>query len=92
MTRKMHVDTAKNMRLIKKIKAVSEQYNMTEEQVWYKLILRYDNVSGKSIAGSDSQDERVNALVKFFSQIFVKEDFNDDDIYENRDVCCIQLA
>ena len=92
LTRKMHVDTAKNMRLIKKIKAVSEQYNMTEEQVWYKLILRYDNVSGKSIAGSDSQDERVNALVKFFSQIFVKEDFNDDDIYENRDVCCIQLA
>lgn len=65
---------------------------MTEEQVWYKLILRYDNVSGKAIAGVGSQEERVNALVKFFSQIFVKEDFSDDDIFENCAICCINLA
>ena len=91
-TRKMHVNVAKNQRLKKKIQDVSEQYNMTEEQVWYKLVLRHDNVSGKAIAGHDSQDERIKALVKFFSQIFVKDDFNDDDIFENREICCIQLA
>ena len=90
--RKMDVNVVQNKKLIKKIKEVSKHYNMTEEQVWYKLILRYDNVSGKAIAGVGSQEERVNALVKFFSQIFVKEDFSDDDIFENCAICCINLA
>lgn len=91
-TRKIHVDKLKNKRLLKKVKDVSDQYNMTEEQVWHKLILRYDNISGKALTGSDSQEERVNDLVRFFSQIFSKEDFSDDDIFENREICCIQLA
>lgn len=90
--RMMDVNVVQNKKLIKKIKEVSKHYNMTEEQVWYKLILRYDNVSGKAIAGVGSQEERVNALVKFFSQIFVKEDFSDDDIFENCAICCINLA
>ena len=87
-TRKLHVDVIKNKRLLKKIKYVSEQYNMTEEQIWNKLILRYDNLSGKSI---DNQEERVKDLLKFFTQIFIKEDFSDDDIYDNREICCIHL-
>lgn len=90
--RRMRVDATKNKKLLKKVRDVSEQYNMTEEQVWYRLILRHDHISGKAMAGSGSQEERVNALVKFFSQIFVKEDFSDDDIFENREICCIQLA
>lgn len=91
-TRKMHVNEVKNKRLIKKVKDVSEQYNMTEEEVWRKLIYRYDNTSGKALSEGLSQEERVNLLVQFFSQVFVKENFSDDDIFENRDICCIQLT
>lgn len=90
-TRKMHINKEKNKILLKKIKSISENYNMTEEQVWNKLILRYDSISGKGISVNDSQEKRVKKLVKFFSQIFIKEDFSDDDIYENRE-CCFQLA
>ena len=65
---------------------------MTEEEVWRKLIYRYDNTSGKALSEGLSQEERVNLLVQFFSQVFVKENFSDDDIFENRDICCIQLT
>lgn len=90
-TRKSHVDAMKNQRkmILKKIKEVSERYNMTEEQVWHKLILRQDNMSGKAIENEESQDVRVNKLVKFFSQTFIKEDFSADDI--SYDIC-IQLT
>ena len=87
----MRVDAVKNQKLIKKISEMARQYDMTTEQVWHKLILRYDNVSGKAAANHGDQEKRVMALAKFFSQVFVKEDFNDDDIYENRK-CCIQLT
>lgn len=90
--RKMRVDAVKNQKLIKKISEMARQYDMTTEQVWHKLILRHDNVSGKAAADHGDQEKRVTALTKFFSQVFVKADFNDDDIYENREICHIQLA
>jgi Predicted ATPase len=86
-TRKMCVDATKNSRLIKKVKEVSEHYNMEKENVWRKLILRYDNVSGKAVASSESQEARVDCLVKFFSEVFIKDDFSDDDIFKEKKVC-----
>lgn len=85
--KKMKVDAVKNQKLKKKVNDIAEQYCMTTEQVWHKLILRYDNSSGKAAACSGDQEKRVTELVKFFSKVFVKEDFNDDDIYENKKIC-----
>lgn len=85
--KKMNVDVVKNQKLKKKVNDIAEQYCMTTEQVWRKLILRYDNSSGKAAACSGDQEKRVTELVKFFSKVFVKEDFNDDDIYENKKIC-----
>lgn len=85
--KKMKVDALKNQKLKKKVNDIAEQYCMTTEQVWHKLILRYDNSSGKAAACSGDQEKRVTELVKFFSKVFVKEDFNDDDIYENKKIC-----
>ena len=90
-TRLLEIDKELNNRLITKVKTVAEQYHMTVEDVWRKIIVRYDNMSGKAFMGEEIQVRRIDSLVIFFTQVFVKEDFNDDDIYENREII-IQLA
>lgn len=90
--RKVNVNQEKNNKLKKRIKIVADQYDMTVEEVWHKLVFRYDNVSGKAIANINNQNERVDAIVKFFLKVFMKDDFSDVDIFENRNVCIIQLT
>ncbi len=87
---KMQVDAEKNKKLIKKIGDISKQYQKNEDEVWKKLLLRYDNVSGKALSEDISQEERVNLLVKFFSETFTKDSFNSCDINENYD-CIFQI-
>lgn len=85
-TKHMQVDNEINGKLKKKIDDIARQYDMTCEQVWYKLILRYDNITGKANSGG-SQEQRLKSLVDFFSKVFVKKDYSDDDIYRNKEIC-----
>lgn len=88
-TRRMHVgDPEKNKCLKEQILKIAQQYEQESNEIWSKLICRYDNVSGKANADNTmSQNDRVKALTTFFSQVFVKDDYTDDDIFENKEIC-----
>lgn len=81
------IDVDKNKKFLKKIRNVSEHNNMKKEEAWKKLIKRYYTVSGKESANNFDTEDIINNLVIFFSQIFIKEDFKEDDIYENKIIC-----
>ena len=89
--RRMNIDIDKNKKLLVKIEQIAKKYKISKEEVWRKVILRYDKATGKSKACSVKQNERVTSLVNFFSKIFSNDKFSIDDIYDNRRVCCIYL-
>lgn len=89
--RRMNIDIDKNKKLLVKIEQIAKKYKISKEEVWRKVILRYDKATGKSKACSVKQNERVSSLVNFFSKIFSNDKFSIDDIYDNRSVCCIYL-
>ena len=91
MLRKLSIDQEKYQKFKVRFQAIAKQYAIEEEKLWEKLISRYERISGKAIADSENEEKRLSALLDFFSQVFFKTDFNDDDIYEHRQ-CCFYLS
>lgn len=91
LLRKLSIDQEKYQKFKVRFQAIAKQYAIEEEKLWKKLISRYERISGKAIADSENEEKRLRALLDFFSQIFFKTDFNDDDIYEHKQ-CCFYLS
>ena len=91
LLRKLYIDQEKYQKFKARFQAVAKQYAIAEEKLWEKLISRYERISGKAIADSENEEKRLGVLVDFFSKVFFKTDFNDDDIYEHKQ-CCFYLS
>ena len=91
MLRKLSMDQEKYQKFKVRFQAIAKQYVIAEEKLWEKLISRYERISGKAIADSENEEKRLSVLVDFFSKVFFKTDFNDDDIYEHKQ-CCFYLS
>ena len=91
LLRKLSIDQEKYQKFKARFQAVSKQYAMGEEKLWEKLISRYERISGKAIADSENEEERFRALLDFFSRVFLKNGFNEDDIFDYKQ-CCFYLS
>ena len=80
---KMKIDINKNKKLKDKIANIAKNYKTNESIIWKKLIERNDNVTGKSSSSPVEQETRISLLLNFFENIFIKEDFSDNDITIN---------
>lgn len=84
---RMEINNDKNERLKNKIKNISKKSKINESIIWKNLIERNDNITGKSIANVSDREMRVSTLLNFFENIFTKNDFSEEDIFKNEEVC-----
>lgn len=84
---KMNINVEANEKLKKKISNIAKSYKIDEVILWKKLIERNDNITGKAISSSICQEDRINNLLYFFKDIFMKENFSEDDIFKNYKIC-----
>ena len=53
-----------------------------QKNIWRYLVERIDSVTGKTMTSNENYDERIETLVDFFTNVFMKEDFSRDNISE----------
>lgn len=78
--KKIQVDENECLQLKSKVEKQRKIYNETKEEIWDKLIRKWDFVSGKLAGSLQNQEERIKILKRFFVETFYKENFSENDI------------
>lgn len=81
---KMEVKEEKNTRLRQKVFEISEKRKTEQKEVWKKLIMKYDNRSGKD---ASNKETRISELADFFDDTFCRKTFCGDDICDKKQIC-----
>lgn len=81
---KLEIDENKNVKLNNYIKSISKNYKISEQEVWRKIITRFNHLKGKGDMSIEEQEKSVTALVEFFTERFNKEDFSIEDICQRK--------
>lgn len=79
---KLKVNRENCMKLRSSIDNISVKLQIEKRDVWERLIRRRDDITGKRTVNDTREELRVNTLTTFFTEVFSKDDFCEDDIVE----------
>ena len=63
---KQNISEESHKRIMTKVKSLAVKNNITEEDVWNRLLVAYDSVCGKAMRSSDTTETRMKDMKEFF--------------------------